>query len=119
MATYRITTYTPEIDKAGTNAHVYITLFGALGNSGERELDNQDQNFEQGKMDVFSITSQELGNLQRIRIRHDGRDSNPGWFLDKIVVHNEDTDREWTFPCNRWLASDEDDGLIDRMLDAS
>jgi hypothetical protein len=41
----------------------------------------------------------------------------PGWFLDRITVHNENTEQQWTFPCNRWLASDADDGQVVRLLD--
>jgi hypothetical protein len=91
--TYRITVVTGTPEGAGTDADVYITLYGSNGNSGERELDNGDDNFENGNTDVF--------------------------ILDRIVVHNEATDQEWTFPCARWLARDEDDGQIDRLLDAA
>lgn len=117
--TYRVTVYTGTADGAGTSANVYITLYGANGNSGERELDNGSDNFEKGDTDVFSLEMEDLGDINQVRIRHNNTEDNPGWFLDKIVVHNETTDREWTFPCSRWLATSEDDGQTERVLDAA
>lgn len=119
FTTYRITVATGCVKKAGTDANVYITLFGTQDNSGERLLDNSEDNFEKGKIDTFSIEMSDLGDLEKVRIRHDNSGKNPGWFLEKIVIHNETDDREWTFPCYRWLAVDEDDGKTDRILDTS
>jgi hypothetical protein len=59
----------------------------------------------------------ELGDLKRVRIRHDNSLPLSGWYLERVEIRNEDTDAEWTFPCNRWLARDEDDGEIERVLD--
>ena len=65
-----------------------------------------------------------LHKLRKIRIGHDGTGPGAGWFLDKVVVTPLDArDREkqgdMTFNCNRWLAEDEDDGLIEREITAS
>jgi hypothetical protein len=117
--TYRIIVITGTADGAGTDANVYITLYGDNGSSGERQLDTERDNFERGQTDVFSPDMPDLGNLQRVRIRHDNSGSRPGWFLDRIIILNETTQQEWTFPCNRWLAVDEDDGQIDRILQAA
>jgi hypothetical protein len=117
MTTYRVTVVTGTVEGAGTDANVYITLFGGNGNSGERQLDNARDNFERGQTDVFALEMADLGDIRRVRIRHDNENRYPGWFLDRITIHNEETDREWVFPCQRWLAKDEDDGQIDRILD--
>lgn len=53
-----------------------------------------------------------LGSLQRLRIGHDNSGPGPGWFLDKVIVDDMDNNRVYDFPCNRWLAKDEDDGAI-------
>ena len=37
-----------------------------------------------------------------------------GWYLGKVVVKNGP--HATVFPCNRWLAKDEDDGKIEREL---
>jgi PLAT/LH2 domain-containing protein len=117
--TYRITVKTGTPDNAGTDAHVYTTMFGSNGTSGERELENYADNFENGKIDTFSVTMQDIGVIRRVRIRHDNTGSNPGWFLDGIRIHNESNDGEWFFPCNRWLSIGNDDGQIERLLDAA
>jgi hypothetical protein len=51
-ARYIATVETGAIQSAGTDANVYLTLFGERGESGERELDNDENNFEIGKTDV-------------------------------------------------------------------
>src|SRR3954468_5615824 len=118
MADYRIVVKTGGAKDAGTDANVFITLIGQQANSGERALDSVRNDFERNSVGTFSIhTESPLGDLMRIRIRHDNSGRKPGWFLDYITVHEEDSDVMWYFPCNRWLAVDEDDHLIDRTLD--
>ena len=46
---YRISIYTGDKRGAGTDANVYITLFGDLGDSGEKKLDNNKNNFERSQ----------------------------------------------------------------------
>jgi hypothetical protein len=117
-ADYRIIVKTGGVDSAGTDANVYITLIGSLGSSGERQLDSVKDDFERHSVGTYSIhTYDTLGDLYYVRIRHDNTEKKPGWFLDYITVHEEFTDRMWYLPCNRWLAVDEDDHLIDRYLD--
>ncbi len=57
-----------------------------------------------------------LGELQRLRISHDNWGPSPGWFLDKIIVDDTTQNRVYEFLCNRWLAKDEDDGMLSREL---
>lgn len=115
---YKIWVYTGYEDDAGTDADVYVTLFGTNGVSSELELDNYEDNFERGAIDVFSPgTNYDFGDLYRINIRHDDSGRYPGWFLDKVVIENPLTNIRWIFTCNRWLATDEDDGEIERTLD--
>lgn len=115
---YAIKVYTGNVQNAGTDADVYITLYSEDGrNSGERLLDNSDNNFERNKTDMFTIEMQDIGAIRAVRIRHDNSGNRPGWYLDKIVVHNNATPNcEWTFPCNKWLAVDEGDHQTDRVL---
>lgn len=116
---YKIWVYTGDVYEGATDADVYITLYGTGGASPELELDNYENNFEQGCVDTFSPgTDTEFGELQQIHIRHDDSGSEPGWFLNKVVVENQQNNKRWTFNCYRWLATDEDDGEIERTLDA-
>lgn len=60
-----------------------------------------------------------LKKLAKIKVGHDGKNPGAGWFLDKVVVKQEGSDKyTQTFVCNRWLAVDEDDGLIAREITA-
>ena len=52
-------------------------------------------------------------------IGHDGKGLGAGWFLDSIVLDVPSQGQQMKFSCNRWLAEDEDDGLIERELYAS
>jgi hypothetical protein len=36
-----------------------------------------------------------------------------------VTVEIQDTERSWYFPCDRWLATDQDDGQIDLTLNAA
>jgi len=120
---YRVTAITGSRTNAGTNAGVYITLFGGEKNTGELKLDNQDDNFERGQTDVYRLPTdpyhmpmEDVGDLVSIRIRHDNSGAGSGWFLNKIIVENESTAQKWTFGCNCWLDKGEGDGKIDRIL---
>lgn len=69
--------------------------------------------------DIFTFEAVTLKKLSKIRVGHDGKHPGSGWFLDKVVIKQEGTDKHTqTFTCNRWLAVDEDDGLIVREITA-
>jgi len=70
-------------------------------------------------VDEFIIECQELGTLRRLSIWHDNSGEYAGWFLEKVVVDDFVTSREYVFPCDRWLAKDKDDGHISRELSGS
>ena len=42
-----------------------------------------------------------------------------GWFLLTVLIEDEETLEKFTFPCERWLAKDEDDGSLMRELACS
>ena len=72
-------------------------------------------------MDEFELEAVNLHKLRKIRIGHDGTGPGAGWFLDKVVVFPKEKSegKEVTFHCNRWLAEDEEDGLIEREITAT
>ena len=49
-------------------------------------------------------------------IGHDGAGIGAGWYLDSVLVDVPSHGQHLKFACNRWLATDEDDGLIEREL---
>lgn len=46
---YLVEVVTGAVRGAGTDANVFVTLFGERGSSGERRLDNHPDNFERGR----------------------------------------------------------------------
>lgn len=65
MVNYSVKVLTGNLPGAGTDADVFITIFGKNGDSGERVLDNAQDNFERGRTDVFSVEAVDLGELER------------------------------------------------------
>ena len=117
---YEVKVLTGDRRGAGTDANVSIVLYGEKGNSGQpKTLQNNSNNFERGATDVFGVECDDLGNLSKIRIGHDGTGFGSGWFLDKIYVTNPISGQQWVFLCGRWLDKHEDDGQIVRELPAS
>ena len=123
---------------AGTDANVWATLFGEKGDTGQRPLrrsaEHRDK-FQRGNLDTFVLDAVDLGRLTKLRIGHD--DSGPGsgssaskallqsqhhrfegWYLEKVTVAvvGEKRQPPVDFPCDRWLAKDEEDGAVVRDL---
>ncbi|XP_029778617.1 lipoxygenase homology domain-containing protein 1 isoform X1 [Suricata suricatta] len=117
--TYEVQVITGNVPKAGTDANVYLTIYGEeYGDTGERPLKRSDKfnKFEQGQTDTFTVYAIDLGALTKIRIRHDNSGNRPGWFLDRVDITDMNNEITYYFPCQRWLAVEEDDGQLSREL---
>ena len=75
---------TSDIRGAGTDANVYLVVYGNKGKSDVVKLDNQSDNFEAGEMDKFKIELSEIGRPYKLRVGHDNSGSFAGWHLDKV-----------------------------------
>ncbi|SNY52477.1 PLAT/LH2 domain-containing protein [Paractinoplanes atraurantiacus] len=116
MTTYEIVVRTGTESGAGTDADVFLTLYGERGIAHQVQLGNDDDNFEAGDVDRFIKDLEDVGDLRAARVWHDNSGSRPGWFLDQIVVTKQDPPiTQWVFPLHDWLASDEPGGT-ERML---
>ncbi|CAF1459513.1 unnamed protein product, partial [Rotaria sordida] len=113
---YKITVYTGDKRGAGTDADVFITLYGNSAETGPIKLDNKTNHFEAGKKDEFTIECPNVGVLNKILIAHNDKGLASGWFLDRILIEDINAHHTYEFPCNRWLANDEDDKQISRLL---
>jgi hypothetical protein len=114
--TYKIMTYTGGCRGAGTDANVFIELYGASGDPSPRlTLESGSNDFERGEINTFNVPCPAVGPLERVKIGHDNQGPGPGWFLDKVVVEGPDCPRI-EFPCGRWLSESEDDHQIVRDL---
>jgi hypothetical protein len=125
MPRYRIDVYTGQVDPgvaAATDANVFATLYGTRASSAELPVghgSNGNGRFGLSGVDTVMVQLPDLGKVTRVHVRHDNTGIAPSWFLDRLVVRDEDRGIEWTFPCQRWLARHEDDGEIERVLDGA
>ncbi|XP_074675225.1 oxygen-regulated protein 1 [Strix aluco] len=115
---YEVHVTTGELWNAGTEADVYISVYGERGDTGSRQLlrSQKPKKFLKGQTDIFAVEAVHLGHLYKIVIGHNGLGSGNGWFLDKVVIKDPVTDLGYTFLCHRWLDQGQDDGNIAREL---
>ncbi|XP_073234690.1 uncharacterized protein [Porites lutea] len=117
VSDYNVRVKTGNVKNAGTDSNIYLQIFGDKGDTGVIELkqicDTKDR-FQRGANTKIILQTVDVGNLEKVRIGHDGRGLGTGWYLEEIVIiiHDEC----WIFPCNRWLADYEDDGKTERDL---
>jgi len=116
---YKIEVTTGDRRGAGTDANVFVTVYGENGDSGQRKLEGSGNLFERAQTDEFGFELVELGELKKVTIGHDNSGFGASWFLDKVVVTRESDGKKWFFLCGRWLSKGEDDGAIIRDIPAS
>ncbi|KAL0187435.1 hypothetical protein M9458_019105, partial [Cirrhinus mrigala] len=156
---YEITVVTGDVFAGGTNANVFIQMYGDQGKTEVLQLCSRSNNFERGATDIFKVMSvcnhhhhtqieaKDVGKIFKIRISNDDSGIGAGWYLDRVEIKRlvmamvpkekkedkkkkknkkkkseEDEDEEggeeemrevpmtYLFPCDRWLAVDEEDG---------
>ena len=52
---YEVTVWTSDLRGAGTDANVFLQMYGELGKTEQYNLRNRTDNFEQGQMDKFKV----------------------------------------------------------------
>lgn len=168
---YEITVVTGDIFAGGTNANVFIQIYGDQGKTEVLQISSRSNNYERGAVDIYKVLSmsnhhhhthsvsywsvtsvqqieaKDVGKIFKIRISNDDSGVGAGWYLDRVEIKRlimamvpkekkedkkkkknkkkkseEDEDEEgggeemrevaltYVFPCDRWLASDEEDG---------
>ncbi|CAH1238126.1 PKD1L3 [Branchiostoma lanceolatum] len=115
---YVITVYTGFRGNAGTTAEITLVLYGIHYESAPLTLrDDNRVLYQQGSVDSFLVsTEQPLGVLTHMRVWHNNTGYSPSWYLGQIVVVNRGTNKTTYFLSNRWLAVDEGDGKIERLI---
>ena len=82
---YEVVTVTGERRGAGTNAKVFMTLFGKSGSSGKVHLTNTTKSmFDAGSSDTFRFKSNCVGPMTKLRIEHDNTGLGAGWYLERV-----------------------------------
>ncbi|XP_071965421.1 uncharacterized protein [Antedon mediterranea] len=115
---YEITVFTGVKKRAGTSATVSFMIAGEEGETGIRVFQDEKRKiFERGNIDSFVLTTKRsLGQLVHIRIWHNNKGKHPSWFLSRISIKDLQTNRVFYFMLEKWLAVEEDDGQVERII---
>ena len=114
---YEIIVITADQKGAGTDANVFITLYGTNGDSGRRQLRQKFRNlFEREQADRFVLEMLDMGELLRVKMEHDNTGLSPGWLLDRVEVTNTANGVTTVFMCGKWLDTKKADGQIFRII---
>lgn len=102
---YTIKIFTGDVAQGGTDSNVSMILFGSKRNSETIKLNEfiARNAFETGKIDYLKVVEKDLGRIEKIKILHDEKWLGDGWFLNKIIVQNDSSGSEATFPFYSWL----------------
>lgn len=96
---------------------VHVTLFGSKASSPELRLGGPlGSTADLPASRRFPLA--DLGDIQRVRVRHDDTGIGLGCYLDRVVVQVCGSLQEWTFLCQRWLGRRAEDGAVEQTLDA-
>ncbi|KAL4240289.1 polycystic kidney disease protein 1-like [Mactra antiquata] len=117
---YVIKVFTGMRPGAGTRSRVSMVIAGEEMDTGVRELaDGVREEFGTGSvMNFLMSASSYLGDLDYIRVWHDNSGSGnfSSWYLSKIEVHDIQRNEMFVFLAERWLAVEQDDGLLECVL---
>ncbi len=104
-ALYQIAVVTGDKPQAGTDANVYLRLYGKQSaDSGDILLDNPGpDDFERDSLDTFEVWAPNVAELDYVQLHHDNSGDNPRWYCQAIVITNESAGWSWTFPVNAWI----------------
>ncbi|NWU70953.1 LOXH1 protein, partial [Pterocles burchelli] len=112
---YSISVHTGMLPASGTDADVFITIFGDQGDSCKRRL--RHSNFERGQVCTSEMRAVDLGQLSKVLVEHHNVGYGAGWYLDQILIHESGkTDGQYAFLCQQWLDSGVGDAQMERML---
>ncbi|WAQ97255.1 PK1L2-like protein [Mya arenaria] len=117
---YQVSVYTGMKKNSGTKSSISFILSGEVHDTGVRRMfDGKRQTHGKGSiMNYVLSVEQKLGPLSFCRVWHDnsGDSAWRSWYLEQIEVSDLQTGEKYFFLCNRWLACEEDDGMVDRIL---
>ena len=78
---------TSDLPGADTRAQVYLTVVGSADCSepiplGDGSADSE--LFLRGKQSTFDVTLNKIGQIVKLRLEHDGSNSDPAWHVDWV-----------------------------------
>uniref|UniRef100_A0A1A8N5Q6 Lipoxygenase homology domains 1a n=1 Tax=Nothobranchius pienaari TaxID=704102 RepID=A0A1A8N5Q6_9TELE len=101
---YEVTVVTGDVQNAGTDTKIFMSVFGANGSTEEMLLEKNEDRFERGQEDTFNKEIDDIEPLRKMRLRIDGSGSRPDWFLDKVILRNLTTEEVSVFTYEEWLS---------------
>jgi Pyruvate/2-oxoacid:ferredoxin oxidoreductase delta subunit len=121
---YRIQIKTGNENKSGTDAKISIKLFGSKGTSSWYDVYSEPHpplniairhlgTFERGDTDNIYVNSSDLGEINKIQIKHDNTGEGPGWFISEILVEDLETHATWHARPNTWLEDNDTNKTFD------
>ena len=79
-----MTVYTGDIEEAGTDQKITVTVFGAKGTTSPTVLDKSGDRFERDRADLIKLELEDVAPVKKMRVETDGKGSRPDWYLDKV-----------------------------------
>jgi len=110
---YNLGIKTGNKSRAGTDSNIYVTLYGSEGETKEVRLNGliSGNAFERNDYDAVTMIDQDVGDLRKIKVYHDGKYAGSGWYLSYIKVNG----RTATF--NQWIDDETVYGSFFRRLE--
>lgn len=104
IGTYKIVFHTGDLDRAGTDASVWLTVHGTLGDSPVKNLDNDDDNFERNKTDVFgSFNWLNIGTATSVTVKKGTNGSE--WFPSYVQIYSQTDGHVQTCEIGEWFGT--------------
>ena len=108
LVEYTITTKTGDKIGSGTNANVFIIIYGDKLKTDKIQLKKENGDpFERKQSDVFKVNGLDVGEVKKINLSHDGKSIGDGWYIDTVTIVANGKTTE--FKCDRWLDIGEND----------
>ncbi|XP_061887966.1 lipoxygenase homology domain-containing protein 1-like [Entelurus aequoreus] len=101
---YEIIVITGDVQNAGTDTQIFMSVFGANGSTEEMLLQKNEDRFERGQEDTFNMEIDDIAPLRKMRLHIDGSGSRPDWFLDQVIMRNLTTEEVSVFTYEEWLS---------------
>ena len=106
---YRVEPLTRDVQDAGTNATVSVTIFGERGDTGALTLDTTADNFVRASEDSFTLANaRNVGAITHVVLGHDESAlmGDPAWHVAELKIHNLKTGEAVTFPAGCWIGKE-------------
>ncbi len=101
---YYVDFKTGTVKDSGTDATVTLVIQDEQNKPHRFEISDTNGNcFESGSYTSFSLQpANDLGNINTINVSHDNTGTNPGWYLEFVIIRKDG--EYWSFPYSGWIS---------------